>query len=70
MKTPEAVPEDFDPNVRSLTGTYKIDDRDNPFNTLSGTYTELNSELAGAFLQGIEHLRPCHRAVQVLLFVR
>ncbi len=52
VKTPEAVPQDFDPKVRSLTGSYKIDDRDNPFNTLSGTYTELNSELAGAFLKG------------------
>jgi outer membrane protein insertion porin family len=52
VKTPEAVPQDYDPKVRSLTGTYKIDDRDNPFNTLSGTFTELNSQLAGAFLKG------------------
>ncbi len=52
VKTPEAVSHDYDPKVRSLTATYRIDDRDNPFNTVSGTYTELNSELAGAFLKG------------------
>ena len=52
VKTPDAVPQDLDPKVRSLTATHKIDNRDNPFNTLSGIYTEVNSELAGAFLKG------------------
>lgn len=52
VKTRLAVPGDFDPKVRSLLLSYKIDDRNDPFNTTSGTYTELNNELAGAFLQG------------------
>jgi outer membrane protein insertion porin family len=52
VKSPETIPEDYDPKVRSLMLTHKVDNRDNPFNTTSGTYTELNNELAGAFLQG------------------
>jgi outer membrane protein insertion porin family len=52
VKVVDTLVQNFDPKVRSLTLTYKLDDRDDPFNTTSGTYTELNNELAGAFLQG------------------
>lgn len=52
VKIVDSLVQNFDPKVRSLTLTYKLDNRDDPFNTSDGTYTELNNELAGAFLQG------------------
>ncbi len=50
----EELPEDFKSRIRSLTGTYAYDTRNNFFSPTKGIFMEGSYEMAGAFLSGTD----------------